>query len=84
MAMDKIKQVLSQNVKIQALILVIFVTCTSLGVYLTAKSVTSFLLLLASLLMLYYTSFSNRVKWIIGGIAAYLDHSICYIRRTRL
>ncbi|SDO78297.1 branched-chain amino acid transport system permease protein [Paenibacillus sp. yr247] len=67
MAMDKIKQVLSQNTKIQALILVIFVALTSLSVYLTAKSVTAFLLLLASLLMLYYTSFSNGVKWIIGG-----------------
>ncbi|WP_090825826.1 branched-chain amino acid ABC transporter permease [Paenibacillus sp. yr247] len=65
--MDKIKQVLSQNTKIQALILVIFVALTSLSVYLTAKSVTAFLLLLASLLMLYYTSFSNGVKWIIGG-----------------
>ncbi|MBD0383218.1 branched-chain amino acid ABC transporter permease [Paenibacillus sedimenti] len=65
--MDKIKQVLLQNAKIQALILVIFVAVTSLSVYLTAKSVTAFLLLLASLLMLYYTSFSNRVKWIIGG-----------------
>src|SRR5206468_3177452 len=38
------------------------------SVYLTAKSVTAFLLLLASLLLLYYTSFTPRVQWIIGAV----------------
>jgi branched-chain amino acid transport system permease protein len=66
--MHKIKQALTQNTKIQALIFVLFVAVTALSVYLMAKSVVAFLLLLASLLMLYYTSFTNRVKWIIGGV----------------
>lgn len=65
--MDKIKQALTRNVKIQAILLVLFVAVTFLSVYLTAKSVTAFLLLLASLLLLYYTSFTDRVKWIVGG-----------------
>jgi branched-chain amino acid transport system permease protein len=65
--MHKIKQALTQNTKIQALIFVLFVAVTALSVYLMAKSVVAFLLLLASLLMLYYTSFTNRVKWIIAG-----------------
>ncbi|KRF44197.1 branched-chain amino acid ABC transporter permease [Paenibacillus sp. Soil787] len=65
--MDKIKRVWLQNANIQVLLLAIFVAVTSLSVYFTAKSVTAFLLLLASLLMLYYTSFSHRIKWIIGG-----------------
>lgn len=67
MTMDKIKRVWLQNANIQVLLLAIFVAVTSLSVYFTAKSVTAFLLLLASLLMLYYTSFSHRIKWIIGG-----------------
>jgi branched-chain amino acid transport system permease protein len=66
--MHKIKQALTQNTKIQALIFVLFVAVTALSVYLMAKSVVAFLLLLASLLMLYYTSFANRDKWIIGGV----------------
>ncbi|SEC82365.1 branched-chain amino acid ABC transporter permease [Paenibacillus sp. GP183] len=66
--MHKIRQAYMQNTKIQALIFVLFVAVTALSVYLMAKSVVAFLLLLASLLMLYYTSFSNRVKWFIGGI----------------
>lgn len=70
--METIKQAFSQtfvrNTKAQAFIFILFVALTSLSVYLTAKSVTAFLLLLASLLMLYYTSFTNRVKWIVGGV----------------
>jgi branched-chain amino acid transport system permease protein len=66
--MHKIKQALTQNTKIQALIFVLFVAVTALSVYLMAKSVVAFLLLLVSLLMLYYTSFANRDKWIIGGV----------------
>jgi branched-chain amino acid transport system permease protein len=66
--MHKIKQALTQNARIQALIFILFVAITALSVYLMDKSVVAFLLLLASLLMLYYTSFTHRVKWIIGGI----------------
>lgn len=70
--METIKQAFSQtfvrNTKAQAFIFILFVALTSLSVYLTAKSVTAFLLLLASLLMLYYTSFTNRIKWIVGGV----------------
>lgn len=66
--MDKMKQALAQNSYMQALILVLLVSVTALSVYMTAKSVIAFLLLLASLLLLYYTSFSNKVKWMLGGV----------------
>lgn len=66
--MDKMKQALAQNSKMQALILVLLVSVTALSVYMTAKSVIAFLVLLASLLLLYYTSFSKKVKWILGGV----------------
>nr|WP_241154415.1 branched-chain amino acid ABC transporter permease [Staphylospora marina] len=47
-------------------ILALLVITSGAGVYFMEKSVTSFLLLLASLLLLYYTSFSDRVKWLIA------------------
>lgn len=52
----------------QAVFLLIYIGVTSLSLYLAERSVTSFLLLLASLLMLYYTNFKNSTKWIIAGV----------------
>ncbi|WP_028591872.1 branched-chain amino acid ABC transporter permease [Paenibacillus massiliensis] len=53
---------------IQAGILIVFVALAASGVYFMDKSVASFLLLLGSLLMLYYTTFSNGMKWAIAGV----------------
>lgn len=52
----------------QAGLLAAFVVVTSAAVYLMDKSVLAFLLLLGSLLMLYYTSFANGIKWASAGI----------------
>ncbi|MFC0331921.1 branched-chain amino acid ABC transporter permease [Paenibacillus sepulcri] len=52
----------------QASALSLFVIATGLTVYLLDKSVLAYLLLLSSLLALYYTSFSDRIKWIVGGV----------------
>ncbi|MEW4371542.1 branched-chain amino acid ABC transporter permease [Paenibacillus kandeliae] len=50
----------------QGLILIAFTLVTAGAVYLMDRSVTAFLLMLASLLLLYYTSFTNGIKWIIA------------------
>ncbi|WP_124726895.1 ABC transporter permease subunit [Staphylospora marina] len=63
--MDKLKSY-SSNKMFQIGILALLVITSGAGVYFMEKSVTSFLLLLASLLLLYYTSFSDRVKWLIA------------------
>ncbi|MCY9661818.1 branched-chain amino acid ABC transporter permease [Paenibacillus chondroitinus] len=70
--MDKIKQAFAQNSKMQALILVLLVLVSALSVYTMAKSVIAFLFLLASLLLLHYTSFTTKIKWIIGGVLVIL------------
>jgi branched-chain amino acid transport system permease protein len=61
------KEKLQGNLSLQAVLLALFVLVTGAGVYFMEKSVTSFLLLLGSLLLLYYTGFSNRVKWLIAA-----------------
>jgi branched-chain amino acid transport system permease protein len=66
--MDKLIALLKQNPLTQASIYTLFVVVTALSVYFLDKSVIAFLLLLASLLLLYFTSFTNRVKWVVGGI----------------
>jgi branched-chain amino acid transport system permease protein len=66
--MDKLKALLKQNQLTQASIYTLFVVVTALSVYFLDKSVIAFLLLLASLLLLYFTSFANPVKWVVGGI----------------
>ena len=48
---------------LQGALLAALVVLTSAAVYFVDKSVTAFLLLLGSLLVLYYTSFSNGMKW---------------------
>jgi branched-chain amino acid transport system permease protein len=65
--MDKMKQLLKKSPSAQAIVFALFVVVTALSVHFLNKSVIAFLLLLASLLLLYYTSFTNRVKWIIAG-----------------
>jgi branched-chain amino acid transport system permease protein len=52
----------------QASLYTLFVLVTALSVYLLDKSVLAFLLLLASLLLLYYTSFPKALKWAVAGI----------------
>ncbi|WP_420850352.1 branched-chain amino acid ABC transporter permease [Peribacillus alkalitolerans] len=52
----------------QGIFLFLFIGVTSLSLFLAQKSVTAFLLLLSSLLMLYFTNFKNGTKWIIAGI----------------
>ncbi|MFB6468843.1 branched-chain amino acid ABC transporter permease [Cytobacillus sp. Hz8] len=52
----------------QAIFLLIYIGVTSLSLFLAQKSVTAFLLLLASLLMLYFTNFKNLTKWLIAFV----------------
>jgi branched-chain amino acid transport system permease protein len=66
--MDKLKIALKQSQLTQAVVFTLFVVITALSIYVLDKSVTAFLLLLASLLLLYYTSFTNKVKWMIAGV----------------
>lgn len=58
---------IQQNKRLQAIIVGLYIVVTFLSLYLAQKSVVAFLLLLSSLLLLYFTTFSNRVKWLIGG-----------------
>ncbi|CAM5203610.1 Branched-chain amino acid transport system permease protein OS=Ureibacillus acetophenoni OX=614649 GN=SAMN05877842_10270 PE=4 SV=1 [Ureibacillus acetophenoni] len=51
----------------QVILFTLFVAITSLSLYLSQKSVVAFLLLLASLLVLYYMKLKNLTKWLIGG-----------------
>ncbi|MFD1954711.1 branched-chain amino acid ABC transporter permease [Paenibacillus thailandensis] len=65
--MFKLKRTLARNRIAQGAALAAFVAASGLSVYFMDKSVVSFLLLLGSLLLLYYTSFSARVKWLAGS-----------------
>ncbi|KGR89990.1 branched-chain amino acid ABC transporter permease [Ureibacillus massiliensis 4400831 = CIP 108448 = CCUG 49529] len=51
----------------QVILFTLFVVITSAALYLSQKSVIAFLLLLASLLVLYYMKLKNVTKWIVGG-----------------
>lgn len=64
--MGKIQTILQANKLAQGLLLAAFILVTAGAVYLIDRSVTAFLLMLASLLLLYYTSFSNGMKWSIA------------------
>ncbi|MBM7693366.1 branched-chain amino acid transport system permease protein [Peribacillus deserti] len=66
--MKKLWNAYSENKLFQGVFLLIFIAVTSLSLYLAQKSVTAFLLLLSSLLLLYFTKFSNLVKWLIAGV----------------
>jgi len=56
-----------QNKLAQGIFLLIYIGITSLSLFTAQKSVTAFLLLLASLLLLYFTKFNNLTKWLIAG-----------------
>ncbi len=66
--MDKWKAILKQNLLAQGIMFALFVIVTALSVYLLNRSAVAFLLLLASLLLLYYTSFKNPLKWTIAWV----------------
>ena len=56
-----------QNKLAHGIFLLIYIGVTSLSLYTAQKSVTAFLLLLSSLLLLYFTKFTNLTKWLIAG-----------------
>ncbi|ANB56819.1 branched-chain amino acid transport system / permease component family protein [Anoxybacillus sp. B7M1] len=56
------------NKRLQAIMIGLYIVVTFLSLYLAQKSVIAFLLLLASLLLLYFTTFSNRIKWLVAGL----------------
>ncbi|WP_163151890.1 branched-chain amino acid ABC transporter permease [Anoxybacillus sp. MB8] len=64
--MKKWLNVFEQNKRFQATLIGAYIAITFASLYLAQKSVIAFLLLLSSLLVLYFTTFSNRVKWVIG------------------
>ncbi|CUA80221.1 branched-chain amino acid ABC transporter permease [Anoxybacillus suryakundensis] len=64
--MKKWLNVLEQNKRLQAIVIAVYIVITFISLYLAQKSVVAFLLLLSSLLFLHFTTFSHRVKWVIG------------------
>lgn len=58
--------------KVQIILYVAYILVTSASLYFASKSVTSFLLLLASLLILYYFKWSNRTKWIVAIVLLFV------------
>jgi branched-chain amino acid transport system permease protein len=66
--MDKWKSLIQTNKPLQGALLALFVLASGASLYFMEKSVTAFLLMLGSLLLLYYTSFSDRVKWLIAAV----------------
>ena len=56
-----------QNKLAHGIFLLIYIGVTSLSLFTAQKSVTAFLLLLTSLLLLYFTKFTNLTKWLIAG-----------------
>jgi branched-chain amino acid transport system permease protein len=50
----------------QVIVLGLFILVSSASVYFLERSVTAFLLLLGSLLLLHYTHLTNRTKWVVG------------------
>jgi branched-chain amino acid transport system permease protein len=66
--MHKLTSKLKGNKMAQLVLIVLYVLVTSLSLYLAQASVTAFLLLLFSLLLLYYTALSTRLKWLVGSV----------------
>jgi branched-chain amino acid transport system permease protein len=62
------KKLLPDNLTVQVILFAAYILVTSASLYFAQKSVTSFLLLLASLLILYYMKLSNSIKWTIAII----------------
>jgi len=57
-----------QNKFAHGIFLLLYIGITSLSLFMSQRSVTAFLLLLSSLLLLYFTNFRNLTKWLIAGI----------------
>src|SRR4051794_21194185 len=66
--MERFIKPISQNKKAQMVLFGLYVVLTSAGLYFADKSVTAFLLLLGSILILYLLNLGNKTKWIIGII----------------
>ncbi|WP_409298323.1 branched-chain amino acid ABC transporter permease [Peribacillus sp. SCS-26] len=66
--MKKLWNSYSENKWFQGVFLLAFVSVTTVSLYLAQKSVTAFLLLLSSLLLLYFTKFPNWAKWLAAGV----------------
>ncbi|MBP3040297.1 branched-chain amino acid ABC transporter permease [Bacillaceae bacterium Marseille-Q3522] len=64
--MRKLITTISEHKMAQLSLFIAYVFFTGLSLYLAQKSVISFLLLLFSLLILYYLKLGNKTKWIIG------------------
>ncbi len=56
-----------QNKWSQVILFTLFVAVTSSALYLSQKSVISFLLLLSSFLILYYMNLKKSIKWMVGA-----------------
>ncbi|MFD2617727.1 branched-chain amino acid ABC transporter permease [Terrilactibacillus laevilacticus] len=64
--MRKLVDLFSQNKKAQLLLFIVYVAVTSLSLILAQQSVVAFLLLLFSILLLYFLKLNTKAKWIIG------------------
>lgn len=58
---------ISRNRWAQIILFTLFIIVTSSALYLSQKSVLSFLLLLSSLLLLHYMKLKNVTKWVMAG-----------------
>ena len=56
----------------QLILFIVFIAITSSALYFSQKSVTSFLLLLSSLLILYYMKLKNVTKWIMAAALLFI------------
>ncbi|MGM9986319.1 MAG: branched-chain amino acid ABC transporter permease [Bacillaceae bacterium] len=66
--MSKLINTIKHNKLLQGILLSIYVAVSALSLFFAQKSVTSFLLVLFSLFLLYLTHFSTKVKWLLAGI----------------
>ncbi|MDF2910403.1 MAG: branched-chain amino acid transporter permease [Sporolactobacillus laevolacticus] len=57
---------IAQNKKNQVILFIAYVVLTGLGLFLLPNSTIAFLLLLFSILVLYYLNFNLRAKWVTG------------------
>jgi branched-chain amino acid transport system permease protein len=62
----KLVNKLSHNRTVQILLFFVYVLVTTTSLYLAEKSVVAFLLLLFSVLILYFLNLTNKMKWIMG------------------
>ncbi|WP_090913365.1 MULTISPECIES: branched-chain amino acid ABC transporter permease [unclassified Bacillus (in: firmicutes)] len=64
--MKKWLEMIRKNTKMQLILLVLYMGITAASLYFAQKSVTAFLLLLLSLLLLCYTNLHSKWKWLVG------------------